>query len=88
MPTNYHDEVVKALNSFGPAAVIDICLPSILSSITTDEGQFPAPFRDPLRDSYLARALAIHMIGDWFHRWRRISRHQDQDLRMEIGGTE
>ena len=72
MPTMLGDEVVKALNAYGPSAVVTLCLPSSLNSIATETGKAPAPYRDPERDSYLARTLAIYMMGDWVKSWKKI----------------
>ena len=72
MPTMRGDEVVKALNEYGPEAVLDLCMPFSSNSITTAHGRALAPYRDPVRDSYLATTLAIYLVCDWFDSWRRI----------------
>ena len=74
MPTMREDEVVKALNEYGPSAVVDLCMPLSSNSITTSTGRAPAPCLDPLRDSYLARTLAIHMMGDWIGSLKKITK--------------
>ena len=72
MPTKRGDEVVKALNTYGPSAVLDLCLPSSLNSITTWTGRALAPYRDPVRDSYLATTLAIYLVCNWMGNWKKI----------------
>ena len=74
MPTMREDEIVKALNEYGPSAVVDLCLPSRSNSIATATGRAPASLRDPLRDSYLARTLAIHVMGDWIGSLKKITK--------------
>ena len=74
MPTKRGDEVVKALNTYGPSAVLDLCLPLSSNAITTAMGMGPAPYRDPERDSYLARTLAVYLMGDWIRNWKKIPR--------------
>ena len=72
MPSMRGDEVVEALTAYGPSAVINLCLPSSANSIRTEMGRVPAPYRDPRRDCYLATALAVHLLGDWVSKWKKI----------------
>ena len=74
MPTKRGDEIIEALNTYGPAPVLDLCLPFSSNSIMTSTGRAPAPYRDPVRDSYLATTLAIYLVCDWFDSWRRITK--------------
>jgi hypothetical protein len=66
------NEVVASLNKHGPAATVDLCLPMQANYINTPCGRVPARYYDPIRDQYLARALTVHVLGDWIASWRRV----------------
>ena len=66
------NEIIASLEKNGPAATVDLCLPMQANYINTPCGRVPARYYDPIRDQYLARALTVHVLGDWIASWRRV----------------